>query len=74
MEVTAELITAIAKDGILGIAVIYLWKRVTDLTDAYINSIKEQAKVISDNTNSNNTVARSLDQLTSAVNSSDKRL
>jgi len=65
---TVETLGALGKDGMLVIAVIYLWRRVENVTDAYLSSTKETAKIVADNTVATNSHAQAMNALTIAIN------
>jgi uncharacterized protein YoxC len=68
MDITPETLGSLSKDGILAVAVIYLWTRVVSVTDAYLASIKEMAKVVQDNTVATLGYTKSMDSLTDSIN------
>jgi len=68
MDITPEILGNISKDGILAVAVIYLWNRVVSLTDTIIGSIKDVSKVLQEDTIAKLENAKSMDALKDSIN------
>jgi hypothetical protein len=70
MDISPELIAGIAKEGGTVAALIYIWKRLEAVTDAYIATAKESTRVLSESTAAQNNYSRAIDALTATINNS----